>query len=50
MKVFDIEDTGKLKIVDSRKCTMCRECIRQEDYSSLIQLSKRKDVYECKEI
>lgn len=50
MKVFDIEDTGKLKIADSRKCTMCRECIRQEEYSSYIQLSKRKDIYECKNL
>lgn len=46
--VFDIEDSGKAYVVDSRKCTMCRECIRHDEFKNDIQLSKLKDTYECK--
>jgi DNA-directed RNA polymerase I and III subunit RPAC1 len=46
--VFDIEDSGKAFVSDSRKCTMCRECIRHDEFKNDIQLSKLKDTYECK--
>lgn len=46
--VFDIEDSGYAYVKDSRKCTMCRECIRHEEYTSSIDLGKLKDCYECK--
>ncbi len=46
--VFDIEDSGKAFVADSRKCTMCRECIRSDDYKNDIVLTKIKDSYECK--
>lgn len=48
--VFDIEDTGKAYVKDSEKCTMCRECIRQDDFKNDVKLSKQKDSYECKSI
>lgn len=46
--VFDIEDTGKAYIKDSKKCTMCRECVRKDDFKHDIRLEKQKDNYECK--
>ncbi|KAJ6237527.1 DNA-directed RNA polymerases i and iii subunit rpac1 [Anaeramoeba flamelloides] len=40
MKVFDIED-GLLEITNSRKCTMCRECLRG-DYGVELGLVKNE--------
>lgn len=54
MGVFDIEDIGnnscKAVVKDARKCTTCRECIRNDDkysgFSQKVNLGKRKDVFE----
>lgn len=48
MGVFDIEDTGKLFVSNSNKCTMCRECLRSEVSKDDIILSKLRNSYECK--
>lgn len=48
MGVFDIEDSGKIFVSESKKCTMCRECIRNDDFKDDIELSKLKSQYECK--
>lgn len=42
MGVFDIEDIGKgqrrARVARPRDCTMCRECIREGDWSEKIKL------------
>ena len=48
MGVFDIEDTGKVIVKNARKCTMCRECIRVEEFRGDVELSKLENHYECK--
>ena len=48
MKVFDVEDSGKLFVKNQSNCSMCRECIRDESNSSDIILEKFKNQYECK--
>lgn len=50
MGVFDIEDSGKLFVKDSKKCTMCRECIRHDEFKHDIEINKLKNQYECKHI
>eukprot|EP01006_Ploeotia_vitrea_P056687 TRINITY_DN68118_c4_g3_i1.p1 TRINITY_DN68118_c4_g3~~TRINITY_DN68118_c4_g3_i1.p1 ORF type:complete len:344 (+),score=54.66 TRINITY_DN68118_c4_g3_i1:36-1034(+) len=40
-KVFDIED-GIAKVARPRNCTMCRECIREEDWAPRVRLGVRK--------
>ena len=47
MGVFDIEDSGKLFVSNEKKCTMCRECIRHDDYKDDIELGKLKNSFEC---
>ncbi len=62
MGVFDIEDFGKgnIKIIvfnrlgkkkatvaNASACTMCRECIRDEDFTKAIELGKTRDHYIC---
>ena len=50
MKVFDIEDIGgtpTAKVTNSRNCTTCRECIRDDiSFASKLDLGKKKDVFE----
>lgn len=47
MQVFDIEDLGKgevqAKVARPRDCTMCRECIRLDDWSEKVQLKRKAD-------
>eukprot|EP01017_Pseudomicrothorax_dubius_P040218 TRINITY_DN6264_c0_g1_i2.p2 TRINITY_DN6264_c0_g1~~TRINITY_DN6264_c0_g1_i2.p2 ORF type:complete len:329 (-),score=96.17 TRINITY_DN6264_c0_g1_i2:108-1094(-) len=47
MGVYDIEDLGKgLKratVARPRDCTMCRECIRPEEFAPIVDLGKRRD-------
>eukprot|EP01027_Heterolobosea_sp_BB2_P021055 GEZU01030114.1.p1 GENE.GEZU01030114.1~~GEZU01030114.1.p1 ORF type:complete len:380 (-),score=76.18 GEZU01030114.1:121-1212(-) len=46
MNVYDIEDLGGEKrayVARPRDCTMCRECIRGDDWSSRIKLKRVKD-------
>lgn len=46
MKVFDIEDIGgnaQAKVARPRDCTMCRECIRTDDWSEKVQLRRKAD-------
>lgn len=47
MNVFDIEDMGKgnkqIKVARPRDCTMCRECIRLDDWSEKVQLKRKAD-------
>jgi len=42
MGVFDIED-GKVLVKYPRKCTLCRECIRETGWTDLIQLARVKE-------
>jgi DNA-directed RNA polymerase I and III subunit RPAC1 len=49
MGVFDIEDIGnsrKAIVGDSDKCTMCRECLRDETLADKINLGKILDAFE----
>ncbi|KAL9650289.1 hypothetical protein ABK040_014943 [Willaertia magna] len=43
MNVFDIEDNGSVTVARPLNCTMCRECIREDDWDKRIQLSRLKD-------
>jgi len=49
MSVFDIEDMGKKGkkaiVKDPRRCTMCRECIRQPEFEKKILLNRVKGHY-----
>lgn len=45
MKVFDVAN-GKAIVKNSRKCTTCRECIRNQKFKSLVNLGKVSDHYE----
>jgi len=50
MGVFDIEDMGKKGskaiVKNPRSCTTCRECKRQEQFSSRVNLEKFKSKFE----
>jgi len=45
MQVFDIEDLGRgqvqAKVARPRDCTMCRECIRLDNWSEKVQLKRK---------
>ncbi len=41
--VFDIEDTGNLVAKHPKKCTMCRECVRQEGWDEAVSLLRVSD-------
>jgi DNA-directed RNA polymerase I and III subunit RPAC1 len=46
MNVFDIEDLGKVKravVKNPRNCSMCRECIRSEEWNKKVKLQRVKD-------
>lgn len=46
MKVFDIEDIGGVStatVARPRDCTMCRECIRKDDWSERVELRRVAD-------
>ncbi len=46
MQVFDIEDLGGVptaKVARPRDCTMCRECIRTDNWSEKVQLKRKAD-------
>jgi DNA-directed RNA polymerase I and III subunit RPAC1 len=47
MNVFDIEDIGKgvkgAVVKNQRNCSMCRECIRTEEWNKKIKLQRVKD-------
>ena len=51
MDVFDIEDVGggeddvRAVVSRPRNCTMCRECIRGDDWSERVQLRRVRDHY-----
>jgi DNA-directed RNA polymerase I and III subunit RPAC1 len=44
MNVFDIED-GEAVVARPRDCTMCRECIRTDEWENRVQLSRLKYHY-----
>jgi len=50
MGVFDIEDLGKNNknavVGDARKCTTCRECMRNEKFADIVDIGKIKDAFE----
>ena len=49
LNVFDIEDiSGILTAERPRDCTMCRECIREPQWTDRIQLSRVYDHFICK--
>lgn len=39
--VFDIEDSAAI-VKDAKKCTMCRECLRHEEWADKIELARAK--------
>lgn len=41
--VFDIEDAGTLTVQDPRRCTMCRECIRLDEFKDCVELYRVSD-------
>ena len=44
--VFDIEDLGgkeTLKVARPRACTMCRECVRDEEHKKVVKLLRVRD-------
>ena len=46
MQVFDIEDLHGVptaKVARPRDCTMCRECIRTDNWSEKVQLRRKAD-------
>jgi DNA-directed RNA polymerase I and III subunit RPAC1 len=46
MAVFDIEDIGGVPtatVARPRDCTMCRECIRTDNWAEKIQLKRKAD-------
>ncbi|KAH6786287.1 RNA polymerase I subunit 43 [Perilla frutescens var. hirtella] len=47
VKVFDIEDIGKgqkrATVARPRSCTLCRECIRGDDWETLVAVRRVKD-------
>jgi len=44
--VFIINKKGNLEVGNIRKCTSCRECIRQEKFRDIVDLGKLADHYE----
>ena len=48
MNVFDIEDIRGTKtavVTNSIDCTMCRECIRKDNFNDKIELGKKRNHY-----
>lgn len=43
MNVFDIEDSGCAVVARPRDCTMCRECIREPEWNSVVELTRKRD-------
>ncbi|GBG24032.1 DNA-directed RNA polymerases I and III subunit rpac1 [Hondaea fermentalgiana] len=41
--VFDIEDSGALVATDPRRCTMCRECVRLDEFKGCVELYRVSD-------
>nr|KJB33761.1 hypothetical protein B456_006G029900 [Gossypium raimondii] len=52
VNVFDIEDLGKGRrratVARPRACTLCRECIRGDDWEKRVALRRVKDHFICK--
>jgi DNA-directed RNA polymerases I and III subunit RPAC1 len=46
-KVFDIEDSTAV-VKNERNCTMCRECLRHDNWEEKISIKKVKDHFICK--
>jgi len=42
--VFDIED-GELRITNSERCSMCRECVRRDEFEGLVDLQRYANKY-----
>lgn len=43
MNVFDIEESGCAVVKNPRDCTMCRECIREPEWNSVVELTRKRD-------
>lgn len=49
MGVFDIEDSGKAFVKNARRCTLCRNCIRDEfGFVKDVRVGRVKNHYICK--
>jgi len=52
-QVFGIENDQKgskktkVKVVNSKACTSCRECIRNPKFENIVSLEKKNDEFEC---
>ena len=48
MGVFEINHKKEAIVEDVMKCTMCRECLRDDVFDQAIELGKKRDHYICK--
>ena len=51
MGVFDVEDLGgkaRAKVAHQRKCTVCRECVREQEWKERVKLERKVDHFICK--
>jgi DNA-directed RNA polymerase I and III subunit RPAC1 len=52
MNVFDIEDLGggktKAVVARERNCSVCRECVREEEWKERVKLERKVDHFICK--
>ena len=47
MKVFEIENLSVI-VKNPRKCTLCRECLRNEKFKDVVSLKKIRNKFLCK--
>jgi DNA-directed RNA polymerases I and III subunit RPAC1 len=46
MSVFELDSKKKAVVKNLRNCTMCRECIREENgFSQKVEIGKKRDHY-----
>lgn len=43
LRVYDVEDAAAVVVDGGRACTMCRECIRHEEWKDKIELGRKED-------
>ena len=43
MGVFEVEETGSVRVGRASACTSCRECVRGEEEKPLVRLARKKD-------
>jgi len=43
--VFDIEESGALRVADEARCTACRECLRNPDDREVISVGRQRNYF-----